>query len=91
MYPAHLAKSVKLWCRTHHIDRDKLIFLNSKFFEDLMALRFNPGGVVVQYQSAAQGMSMLACRSLTAVKAKYHRDMRKRRLTPPTRDGLTIF
>jgi hypothetical protein len=73
-YHNHLAKSVKLWCRTHHIDRDKSIFLNSKFFKDLVALRFNPGGPVVQYQSAARGMSMVACRSLTAVEAKYRRD-----------------
>jgi hypothetical protein len=74
MYCAHLAKSLELRCRTHHIDRDKSIFLNLKFFEDLVALQFNPGGVVAQYQSAARGMSMLACRSLTAVKAKYRRD-----------------
>ncbi len=73
-YHAHLAKSNKLWCRAHHIDRDKLIFFNSKFFEGLVALQFNPGGPVVQYQLAARGMSMLTCRSLTAVKAKYHRD-----------------
>ncbi len=74
MYCAHLAKSVKLWCCTHYIDRDKSIFLDSKFFKDLVALWFNPGGLVAHYQSAAWGMSMLACRSLTAVKAKYHRD-----------------
>jgi hypothetical protein len=73
-YCAHLAKSAELWCRTHHIDRDKLIFLDSKFFEDLMPLRFNPGGAVAQYQSAARGMSMLARRSLTAVEAEYPRD-----------------
>jgi hypothetical protein len=48
-YRAHLAKSVKSWCRSHHIDRNKSIFLDSKFFEDLVALRFNPGGPVVQY------------------------------------------
>jgi hypothetical protein len=29
---------------------------------------------VAQYQSAMQGMLMLACRSLTAVEAKYHWD-----------------
>jgi hypothetical protein len=48
-YCTHLAKSVKLWCRTHHIDRDELIFLDLKFFEDLVALCFNPGGPVAQY------------------------------------------
>ncbi len=51
-YRAHLVKSVKLWCHSHHIDGDKLIFLDSKFFEDLVALQFNPGGPMAQYQSA---------------------------------------
>jgi hypothetical protein len=36
-YCAHLAKSIKLWCRSHHIDRDESIFLDSKFFKDLVA------------------------------------------------------
>jgi hypothetical protein len=39
-YRAHIAKSLKLWCRSHHTDRDKSIFLESKFFKDLVALRF---------------------------------------------------
>jgi hypothetical protein len=43
-YCAHLAKSVKLWCRSHHINRDKSIFLDSKFFKDILVLHFNPGG-----------------------------------------------
>ena len=43
-YRAHIAKSLDLWCRSHHINHDKLIFLEAKFFEDLVALRFNPGG-----------------------------------------------
>jgi hypothetical protein len=47
-YRAHIAKSLELWCRSHHIDRDKSIFLEAKFFEDLVALRFNPGGPVAQ-------------------------------------------
>jgi hypothetical protein len=44
-YRAHLAKSVKLWCCSHYTDRNKLIFLDSKFFKDLVALQFNPGGL----------------------------------------------
>ena len=47
------------------------MFLEAKFFKDLVALRFNPGGPVAQYHSAAQGMSMLACRLLTAVEAEH--------------------
>ena len=45
-----------------------------KFFEDLVALQFNPGGPVAQFHSVAQGMSMLACRSLTAVEAELCRE-----------------
>ena len=52
-YRAHIAKSLELWCRSHHTDRDKLIFLEAKFFEDLVVLRFNPGGPVAQFHSVA--------------------------------------
>jgi len=43
-YRAHIAKLLELWCWSHHIDHDKSIFLEARFFEDLVALRFNPGG-----------------------------------------------
>jgi hypothetical protein len=69
-YRAHLVKSIDAWCRSHHIDCDKSLFLKAKFFEDLVALRFNPGGPVAQFHSAAWEMSMLACRSLTAAEAE---------------------
>jgi hypothetical protein len=73
-YRAHIAKSLELWCRSHHIDCDKSIFLEAKFFEDLVALRFNPEGPVAQYHSVARGMSMLACRLLTAMAAEFCRE-----------------
>jgi hypothetical protein len=73
-YLAHIAKAMELWARANHIELDKSIHLDSTYFEDLVALRFNPGGPVVQYQSAARGMSMLACRSVSAVDAEYLRD-----------------
>ena len=72
-YRDHLKKSIESWCRSRHIERDKSIYLSAKFFEDLVALRFNPGGPVAQYDSAARGISMLACRSLTAVEAETQR------------------
>ena len=52
-YRAHIAKSHELWCRSHHIDHNKYIFLEAKFFEDLVALCFNPGGAVAQFHSVA--------------------------------------
>jgi hypothetical protein len=73
-YRAHIAKSLELWCRSHHIDHNKSIFLEAKFFKDLVALRCNPGGAVAQYHSVARGMSMLACRSLTAMAAEFCRE-----------------
>jgi hypothetical protein len=69
-YCAHLSKSIESWCRAHHIDRDKSLFLEAKFFKDLVALRFNLGGPVAQFHSVARGMSMLACRSVTAAEAE---------------------
>ena len=69
-YHTNIAKSIDLWCRSHHIDRDKSIFLKAKFLEDLVALRFNPGDPVGQFHSVGQGMSKLAFRSLTAVEAE---------------------
>jgi hypothetical protein len=70
-YWAHLSKSTELWCRVNHIEWDKSIYLPSKFFEELVALRFNPGGPVAQYSLVAKGMSMMVCRSVTAVEAEY--------------------
>jgi hypothetical protein len=72
-YRAHIVKSIDLWCRSHHINCDKSILLESKFFEDIVALR-NPGGAVAQFHSVARGMSMLACRSLTAVEEEFCRE-----------------
>jgi hypothetical protein len=72
-YCAHLAKSVNSWCHSHHIERNKLIFLDAKLFDDLVALRFNPRGPVAQYQSAAQSMLMLVCRLLNAVEVECRR------------------
>ncbi len=54
-YCAHLAKSIDSWCRSQHIERDKSIYLPAKFFKDLIALRFNPGGPVAQYESCHMG------------------------------------
>jgi len=73
-YRAHISNAMETWARANHIEMDKSIYLDAKFFDDLVALRFNPGGPVVQYQSAARGMSMLACRSVSAVDAEYSRD-----------------
>jgi len=72
-YRDHLKKSIEAWCRSRHIERDKSIYLTAKFFEDLVALRFNPGGPVAQYESAARGISMISCRSLSAVEAETQR------------------
>ncbi len=70
-YRAHLAKSTNAWCQANHIKQDKSIYLPTNFFKDLVALQFNPGGLVAQYSSVAKIMSMLACRLVTAVEAKY--------------------
>ncbi len=73
-YCAHLAKSIDSWCSLHHINHDKSIFLEAKFFKDLVALHFNPALLVAQFHSVAWGMSMLACHLLMAVEAKHCRE-----------------
>jgi hypothetical protein len=70
-YQAYIAKSTESWSRANHIEQDKSIYLPSKFFEELVALRFNPGGAVAQYSLVAKGLSMLACRAVTVVEAEY--------------------
>jgi hypothetical protein len=87
-YRAHLAKSINTWCCSYHIERDKSIFLDAKFFEDLVALRFNPGGPVAQYQSAARGMLILVCRLLTTVEAEYRREYKE--VAAHTRNACSI-
>jgi hypothetical protein len=90
-YHAHLTKSINAWCCLHHIDRNKSIFLKAKFFKDLVALQFNPGGAVTQFQSVMQGMLMLACCSLMVVELNIVGTTRKQRLAPPTHAALRTF
>jgi hypothetical protein len=70
-YPNCLKKSIESWCCTWHIKQDKSIYLTAKFFDNLVAMGFNPGGPMAQYNSVARGISMLVCQLLTAVKAEY--------------------
>jgi hypothetical protein len=60
-YQDHITKAIISWCRTHIMERDKSIFLKQQFLDDLVKLRFNPGGPVAQYESADKGISMLVC------------------------------
>jgi hypothetical protein len=73
-YRDHLKKTIEAYGRTRHIEWDKSIYLKNPFFDDLIKLRFNPGGPVAQYDSAHKGISLLACRSLTAVEQEYQRE-----------------
>ena len=52
------------------MERDKSIFLKQQYLDDLVKLRFNPGGRVAQYESADKGISMLVCRSLSAAEVE---------------------
>jgi hypothetical protein len=72
-YRDHLKKAIKSYCRTRNIERDKSIYLKKPFLNDLIKLRFNPGGPVAQYDLAHKGISLLACRSLTVVEQEYQR------------------
>ncbi len=72
-YRDYLKKSIEAWCRTCHIKWDKSIYLTAIFYDDLVALRFNPGGPMAQYELATRGISMLAYQSLMAIEAEYQR------------------
>ena len=52
------------------MERDKSIFLKQQYLDDLVKLRFNPGGRVAQYESADKGISMLVCQSLSAAEVE---------------------
>ncbi len=51
-------------------------------------MRFNPGGPVAQYESVAQCISMLACRSLLAIEAEYQQGYKE--ATKQTKQTRTI-
>ena len=53
------------------------MFLEAKFFGDLVALWFNPGGAVAQLSLVVRGMSLLACRLLLAAEAEYCREYKE--------------
>jgi hypothetical protein len=89
-YCTHLARSVKLWCHSHHIDKDKLICLNLKFFEDLAALQFNLGG---PWHSTRQPRRECQCSHADLslqLRQSNVRTTRKRQPIPPTCNGLMI-
>ena len=75
-----------MWCRKHNIERDKSIFLKQSFFDDLVKLRFNPGGPVAQYESVDKGILILVCRSLSAAEVELQRGYEEAtKLTKSTR------
>ncbi len=39
------------WCHEHNFDKDIYLWLEVKFFEDLVNLCFNPGGPVGQFHT----------------------------------------
>ena len=73
IYRDHITKAITSWCHMHNMERDKFIFLKQQFLDDLVKLRFNPGGCVAQYESSDKGISMLVCRSLSASEVEHLR------------------
>ena len=73
-YHAHIAKSINLWYRSHHIDHDKSISSKQSSLKTLWPCISTQGGAVAQFHAMAWGMSMLACHLLTAVEAEFCRE-----------------
>lgn len=59
----HLREAMNRWARLHGVACNKGLFLTKAAIEDIVNLRFNPGGSVAYYATAEKGLSLLLCRS----------------------------
>lgn len=57
----HLRESMNRWASTNGVSCNKGLFLSKAAIEDIVNLRFNPGGSVAYYATAEKGISILLC------------------------------
>jgi hypothetical protein len=50
----------------HNCEIDGGVFFKKKTLDDFINLKFNPGGGMAVYKSPGMGLSLLACRPVSA-------------------------
>jgi len=59
----HLREAMQLWARNSGVSINRGVFLSKIAVDDIVNLRFNPGGSAAYYSTAEKGISILLCRS----------------------------
>ncbi len=59
----HLRKAMQLWARNNGVSINRGVFLSKIAVDDIVNLRFNPGGSAAYYSTAEKGISILLCQS----------------------------
>ena len=59
----HIREAMSLWARTAGVTINWGMYLTKVAIDDIVHLRFNPGGSAAYYATAEKGISILLCRS----------------------------
>jgi hypothetical protein len=59
----HIKEAMNLWARNNGVTINRGIYFTKPTIEDIVNLRFNPGGSAAYYATAEKGISILLCRS----------------------------
>jgi hypothetical protein len=59
----HLREAMSLWARNTGVTINRGMYLTKLAIDDIVNLRFNPGGSAAYYATAEKGISILLCRS----------------------------
>jgi hypothetical protein len=64
---------MQAFTRTHNCEIDGGVFFDKKTLDDLMDLKFNPGGRTAVLKSAGMGLLILSCQPVSAVERELTR------------------
>jgi hypothetical protein len=59
----HIKEAMSLWARNNGVTINRGVYFTKPAIEDIVNLRFNPGGSAAYYATAEKGISILLCRS----------------------------
>ena len=62
----YIMQAMKKWSDLHNMEIDQSIYLSDQTVEDIVKLNFVPGDGVAMYESCDRGVTVLACRPLSA-------------------------
>jgi hypothetical protein len=68
---ANLKEGMQAFAKEHNCELDGGVFFEKKTLDDIVDLKFNPGGGTAVLKSAGLGLSILACRPISAAEREH--------------------